>query len=166
MMADVMEMVLFFILAAIAVGGALGVVLARQSDHSALFLLLNFCALAAIYVTLNAPFLAAVQIIVYAGAIVVMFLFVVMMLNVAHRARPETKPGQRYAGLLLGALLLIGLIYVAASNPQLPPELTRSDNVTAIGEALFTEYLLPFELAGLLLLIGVVGAVVIGKRKL
>ncbi len=161
-----MEMVLFCVLAAIAVVGALGVVLARQSDHSALFLLLNFIALAAIYVTLNAPFLAAVQIIVYAGAIVVLFLFVVMMLNVARRERPETKPVQRYAGLLLGALLLAGLVYVAASIPQLPPELTRSDNVVDVGEALFTEYLLPFELAGLLLLIGVVGAVVLGKREL
>jgi len=161
-----MEMVLFLVLAAIAVVGALGVVLSRQSDHSALFLLLNFCALAAIYVTLNAPFLAAVQVIVYAGAIVVLFLFVVIMLNVAHRERPETKGGQRYAGLVLGALLLIGLIYVAASNPQLPPELTRSDNVVDIGAVLFTEYLLPFELAGLLLLIGVVGAVVLGKREL
>jgi NADH-quinone oxidoreductase subunit J len=162
----VIETVLFFILATIAVVGALGVVLARQSDHSALFLLLNFIALAAIYVTLNAPFLAAVQIIVYAGAIVVMFLFVVMLLNVAHRERPETKPAQRYAALLLGALLLAGLIYVAASHPQLPPELMRSNNVADIGEALFTEYLLPFELAGLLLLAGVVGAVVLGKRKL
>jgi NADH-quinone oxidoreductase subunit J len=162
----VTEMVLFFILAAIAVVGALGVVLARQSDHSALFLLLNFIALAAIYVTLNAPFLAAVQVIVYAGAIVVMFLFVVMMLNVAHRERPETRPAQRYAALLLGALLLAGLIYVAASNPQLPPELTRSDNMAEVGKSLFTEYLLPFELAGLLLLIGMVGAVVLGKRKL
>jgi NADH:ubiquinone oxidoreductase subunit 6 (subunit J) len=63
-------------------------------------------------------------------------------------------------------LLLAGLIYVAASIPQLPPELTRSDNVVDVGEALFTEYLLPFELAGLLLLIGVVGAVVLGKREL
>jgi NADH-quinone oxidoreductase subunit J len=161
-----METVLFFVLAATAVVGALGVVLARQADHSALFLLLNFIALAAIYVTLNAPFLAAVQIIVYTGAIVVMFLFVVMMLNVAHRERPETRPVQRYAAWLLGALFLTGLIYVAASNPQLPPELTRSDNVSDIGKALFTEYLLPFELAGLLLLIGVVGAVVLGKRKL
>ena len=161
-----MEMVLFCVLAAIAVVGALGVVLARQSDHSALFLLLNFIALAAIYVTLNAPFLAAVQIIVYAGAIVVLFLFVVMMLNVARRERPETKPVQRYAGLLLGALLLAGLVYVAVSIPQLPPELTRSDNVVDVGVALFTEYLLPFELAGLLLLIGVVGAVVLGKREL
>lgn len=161
-----METVFFFVLATIAVVGALGVVLARQSDHSALFLLLNFCALAAIYVTLNAPFLAAVQVIVYAGAIVVMFLFVVIMLNVAHRERPETKQGQRYAGLLLGALLLAGLIYIVASNPQLPPELTPSDNVAAVGEALFTDYLLPFELAGVLLLIGVVGAVVLGKREL
>lgn len=161
-----MEMVLFFVLAAIAVAGALGVVLARQSDHSALFLLLSFCALAAIYVTLNAPFLAAVQIIVYAGAIVVMFLFVVIMLNVAHRERPETKWGQRYAGVVLGVLLLAGLIYVAASNPQLPPELPRSDNVAEVGQALFMDYLLPFELAGLLLLVGIVGAVVLGKRKL
>ena len=161
-----MEMVLFFFLAAIAVAGALGVVLARQSDHSALFLLLNVIALAAIYVTLNAPFLAAVQVIVYAGAIVVMFLFVVIMLNVAHREGPETKPGQRFAGVMLGVLLLAGLIYVAVSNPQLPPDLTRTDNVATVGEAMFTEYLLPFELAGLLLLIGMVGAVVLGKRKL
>jgi NADH-quinone oxidoreductase subunit J len=161
-----MEMVLFFVLAGIAVGAALGVVLARQSDHSALFLLLNFVALAAIYVTLNAPFLAAVQVIVYAGAIVVMFLFVVIMLNVAHRERPEARMGQRYVGLLLGVLLLAGSIYVVVSNPQLPPELTRSDNVAAVGEALFTGYLLPFELAGLLLLIGVVGAVVLGKREM
>ncbi len=161
-----MEMVLFFALAVMAIVGALGVVLARQSDHSALFLLLNFIALAAIYVTLNAPFLAAVQVIVYAGAIVVMFLFVVIMLNVAHRERPETKMWQRYGGLALGALLLAGLVYVAASDPQLLPELSRTDDVVNIGQALFTEYLLPFELAGLLLLIGVVGAVVLGKRKL
>jgi len=142
------------------------VVLARRSDHSALFLLLNLIALAAIYVTLNAPFLAAVQIIVYAGAIVVMFLFVVMMLNVAQRERPETKLRQRYAGIALGALLLGGLIHVAASEPLPPPGLTRTDNVFEVGKALFTQYLLPFELAGLLLLIGVVGAVVLGKRKL
>jgi NADH-quinone oxidoreductase subunit J len=161
-----MDIVLFFVFAAIAVVGALGVILARQSDHSALFLLLNFVALAAIYVTLNAPFLAAVQVIVYAGAIVVMFLFVVIMLNVAHHKRPETKPAQRYAGLLLGVLLLVGLIYTVTMSPQLPPELMRTDNVVEVGEALFAEHLLPFELAGLLLLIGVVGAVVLGKRKL
>jgi len=161
-----MEMVLFFILAAVAVGAALGVVLARQSDHSALFLLLNFIALAAIYITLNAPFLAAVQIIVYAGAIVVMFLFVVMMLGVALRDKPETQPLQRYVGLALGVLLLAGLVYVALSQPLPPPELARTDNVVEIGKALLTEYLLPFELAGLLLLIGVVGAVVLGKREL
>ncbi len=161
-----MDMVLFFVLAAVAVVGALGVVLARGSDHSALFLLLNFIALAAMYVTLNAPFLAAVQVIVYAGAIVVMFLFVVMMLNVAHRERPETKPVQRYLGVVLGLLLLAGLIYVAISNPELPPQLTPSNNVEDVGRALFTAYLLPFELAGLLLLIAVVGAVVLGKREL
>jgi NADH-quinone oxidoreductase subunit J len=161
-----MQMVLFFILAGVAVIGALGVVLARQSDHSALFLLLNFVALAVLYVTLNAPFLAAVQIIVYAGAIVVMFLFVVMMLGVALRDKPETQPLQRVAGVALGVLLLAGLIYVALSQPLSPPELVRSDNVVDVGGALFTEYLLPFELAGLLLLIGVVGAVVLGKREL
>ena len=161
-----MEMVLFIIFAAVAVAGGLGVVLARKTDHSALFLLLNFIALAAVYVTLNAPFLAAVQIIVYAGAIVVMFLFVVMMLNVTRREGPETSPFQRYAGAVLGVLLLIALIYVAASNPQYPPELPPTDNVFEVGKALFTQYLLPFELAGLLLLIGVVGAVVLGKREL
>ena len=168
-----MEMLLFFVLAAVAVVSALGVVLARQSDHSALFLLLNFVALAAIYVTLNAPFLAAVQVIVYAGAIVVLFLFAIMLLGGGEEtANLKSQITKNYLAITLAVILFVEVGYVLVSatltgtrGSYTLEAIEEIGNAQAIGKLLFTDYLLPFELAAVLLLIGIVGAVVLAKKK-
>ena len=169
-------MFLFIVFAAIAVVAAAGVVLARKPVYSALFLLLNFATLAALYVMLQAQFLAAVQVIVYAGAIVVLFLFVVMLIGGGELA---DAPGQRGSGrrrmaasqvgaLALCVLLVAGLVYGVATG-QLGLSATGgvgfgSGSVEAIGEVLYTDYLLPFELTSVLLLVGMIGAVVLARK--
>jgi NADH-quinone oxidoreductase subunit J len=162
-----MEMVLFIILAIVAVASGLGVIAQRHAMKSALFLLVNFCCLAGLYVLLHAQFIAVVQVIVYAGAIVVLFLFVVMLLG-AERAE-ETPDRLRYqwiVGGLLGALLLVGLAWaLILTVPGASPG-PIEDNVRVIGAALLTEYVIPFELASVVLLVAIIGAVVLAKRRL
>jgi NADH-quinone oxidoreductase subunit J len=168
-----MEMVIFFILAVIALAAAVGVIAQRSAVRSALFLLVNFCCLAGLYILLNAQFVAVAQVIIYAGAIVVLFLFVVMLLGME---RAEEAPGRaeqglrRYqwvAGTLLGLLFLAGVIWAL-----IPPEaetiqaLMPADNVREIGAALLTDFAIPFELASVVLLVAIIGAVVLAKKRL
>lgn len=167
-----MELVLFIVLGLTAVVAAIGVILSRNPVHSALFLLLNFAVLAAFYILLNAEFLAVAQVAVYAGAIVVLFLFVIMLIS--GEIGPLAVPGQRLPqaiGLLLAALILVGLIY-AAVNGSLssvrgtasPEAIAQIGNVQALGQTLYTRFLLPFEMASVLLLVAMVGAVVLARR--
>ncbi len=168
-----MELVLFIVLGAIAVIAALGVIIARKAIYSALSLLVNFCSLAGLYLMLNAQFLAAVQVIAYAGAIVVLFLFATMLLGGGEEtANLKSQISKTCLAIVLAFVLFVEVGYVIISGtlastqgPDTPEAITSVGNVQAIGELLFTDYLLPFELAAVLLLIGIVGAVVLAKRK-
>jgi NADH-quinone oxidoreductase subunit J len=168
-----MELVLFVVLGAIAIVAALGVIIARKTVYSALFLLVNFCSLAGLYLLLNAQFLAAAQVIVYAGAIVVLFLFATMLLGGGDKI-PNLKSQipKIYLAIALAVVLLVEVGYVVVSGTltgtqgsDTPKAIASVGNVQAIGRLLFTDYLLPFELAAVLLLIGIVGAVVLAKKK-
>lgn len=163
-----MEMVVFFILAFVAVGAGVGVIAQRNAAKSALFLLVNFCCLAGLYLLLNAQFVAAVQVIIYAGAVVVLFLFVVMLLGMEHAEEtPDLRRYQWIAAILLGSLLLLGIVSaLLPSGSEMAPALVPVDNVWEIGAALQTDFAIPFELASVLLLVAIVGAVVLAKRRL
>ncbi|MBM4459534.1 MAG: NADH-quinone oxidoreductase subunit J [Chloroflexi bacterium] len=179
-------MFLFIVFALIAIVAAVGVIVSRKPVYSALFLLLNFATLAALYIMLQAQFLAAVQIIVYAGAIVVLFLFVVMLIGGGELGagdRETSRQGdkaaassrfpiqlgwQRITALVLGVLLLAGVVYGLVTGQLHAAQGTAAafgqGSVEAIAAALYTDYLLPFELTSVLLLVGMVGAVVLAQR--
>ncbi len=162
---------LFIILAAIAIAAALGMLLSRNAVHSALFLVLNFATIAVFYIVLNAPFIAMVQVIVYAGAIVVLFLFVIMLLGAERlRALGTVSGADRWQRFLAGvlALALVGVTIIAllqggGSESGTIPLIDSSP--TALGLELFSNYLLPFEVTGVLLLAAMIGVVVLGMTK-
>ncbi len=165
-----MELVVFIITAVVAIAGAVAMLLSRNAIHSALFLLLNMVAIAVLYLLLRAPFLFAVQLIVYAGAIIVLFLFVVMLLG-AERAEDERDRigWQRPLALLLGLLLLVETAYVfyAGAGAATAAASANEDfgDPVKIGEALFTTYLLPFEITSIILLAAIVGVVVLHLQE-
>jgi NADH-quinone oxidoreductase subunit J len=168
-----MELALFVVLAVIAVITAAGVVLSKKAATSALFLLLNFCTLAGLYILLNAQFIAVAQVIVYAGAIVVLFLFVVMLLSPGKEEGQDQRPYAKIFAVFLAVLMLVEVGYVVFTGvlggtpgQYTPERIDQVGNVQAIGQVLFTDFLLPFELASVLLLVGIVGAVVLAKREL
>jgi NADH-quinone oxidoreductase subunit J len=168
-----MELVVFLAAGAIILGGALGVVLTANPVHSALMLVLTLFGVAVIFVEQEAHFLAAVQVIVYAGAIVVLFLFVIMLLGVDKAEELSTDPlgGQRpaaaavaVAGLGLVVLLAVRAAEVTGAR-SVAGELRGDDsNVEILGRSLFTDYLFAFEATSALLVIAVVGAVVLARR--
>ncbi len=170
------DVLVFAISAVIVLTGALGVVTSSNPVHSALMLVMTLFGVAVLFVSLQAQFLAAVQVIVYAGAIVVLFLFVIMLLGVDKEENVDTEPlkGQRPAALVIGAIGLLLLIVIGASvwsvgvtgepsvagaayGPGLP-------NVERLARVIFTRYLLPFEVTSVLLVIAVVGAVVLARK--
>jgi NADH-quinone oxidoreductase subunit J len=161
-------MVIFFVLAAVAVLAAVGVVAQRNAVRSALFLLVHFICLAGLYILLNAQFVAMVQIIVYAGAIVVLFLFVVMLLGMERAEEaPDLRPYFGLAGVLLGVLLLAGVVWALLSvAPGTLSAGTSGSSVRSIGTALLTDFAVPFELASVVLLVAMVGAIALARRKL
>ena len=164
-----MQLIFFLALAVVAVAGAAGVVLSKNPVYSALSLLVNFAVLAVMYITLHAQFLAVVQVIVYAGAIVVLFLFVIMLIGgnlKLFSVRPRARQAAGYVALAAGLLFLIGLGYVAISGVLAGQSgsVPGNGSVQAIGEALFPTYLLPFELASVLLLVAMIGAVVLARK--
>jgi NADH-quinone oxidoreductase subunit J len=162
------ETVIFFILAIVAVAAGVGVIAQRSAVRSALFLLVNFCCLAGLYILLNAQFVALAQVIVYAGAIVVLFLFVVMLLGMERAEEtPDKRRYQWIVGSLLGILLLAGLIWaLMPAQAETAQTLARTDNARAIGAALLTTFAIPFELTSVVLLVAIIGAVVLAKKKL
>ena len=162
-----MEIVLFVILAVVAVAAGVGVIAQRSAFKSALFLLVNFCCLAGLYILLNAQFVAVVQVIVYAGAIVVLFVFAVMLLGV-ERAEKGSDPlrYQWVVGALLAVLLLAGLAWALVPVAPLVAASAITDNVKAIGAAMATEFVIPFELASVVLLVAIIGALVLAKKRL
>jgi NADH-quinone oxidoreductase subunit J len=158
--------VLFLALAALTVGSALTVVLHRNPVHSAVALVSTLFLQAVIFLGLDAQLIAFLQVIVYAGAVVVLFLFVIMLLNLQRESQAIGGPVLALAGLggggALGALIIRG---VAHGNRVAPAVPSTFGETAGVGELLFTTYLLPFELTSLLLLVAVVGAVAIAKRR-
>jgi NADH-quinone oxidoreductase subunit J len=168
-----MEILIFSIVALIAVICSFLVITSRSPVNSALFLIATMISLAILFVLLNAPFLATIQIIVYAGAIMVLFLFVIMLLNLRRdEFGPERKRAQRFFAILFGFLLLIGIttvlkVGVYGVNPiESGSQTAMPVGVAPLAQLLFTKYLFPFELASVLLLVAIIGAVVMAKRKL
>jgi len=163
-----MEMAIFALLALLAVGAGLGVVAQRDAFKSALFLLLNFCSLAGLYLLLNAQFVAVVQIIIYAGAVVVLFVFMVMLIGAEGKYDiPNPRLYQWLLAAFLGLLFLVGVVWalLPAESGVVPP-LAPGDNVRALGAALLTDFVVPFELTALVLLVAIIGAVVLAKKRL
>ncbi len=168
-------MILFYLFAAVAVIASLLVIAQRNPIYSVLLLIASFGALSGLYVLLDAPFVAMIQIIVYAGAIMVLFLFVVMLLNAPHEdteedlergVRPPPSSGVRIFGVLLAMALVIELLWAVLS--------TRASDgfggdapssVAEIGRSLFTDYAFPFEVTSILILVALVGAVVLARRE-
>lgn len=163
---------MFYTLGAVAVGSGLLVVTRRNPIMSALSLVLNFFCLAGLYLTLNAQFIAVIQIIVYAGAIMVLFLFVIMLLNLRdERSLSEGMSARKVigAGLVFGLLLQVLYILMNSSDgfPQKDAALAVSiGTVEVIGVQLFTTFLFPFEVTSLLLTAAIVGAVLLAKKKI
>ena len=165
-----MTAALFLVFGAVLIGSALMTVLHRNPVTSALFLVLSFCALAGMYLLLAAEFLAMVQIIVYAGAIMVLFLFVIMYLNLKHDVETGMQIAvRRGAGWLLAiviaamAVALFQRHWAPGGSPTIaPPE---TGNTQAIGKALYTRYLFPFEITSIILLVAMVGVIIIGKGR-
>jgi len=160
-----LETILFACFALAAIAGAVWVILGKNVTWSALGLLVNFCALGALYILLNAPFVALIQFIVYAGAIVVMFLFVIMLIMVQRGEAEDRKYFQRYFGIALAALLVAGLAYFGLQTAMPNGPLPQGDNVQILGATLFSGYLLPLQMAGVLLLIGMIAVVVLAKKQ-
>lgn len=166
------EQAFFYIFAVVAVITGLVVITHRNAIYSAIALVITFFSLAAIYILLNAQFIAAVQVIVYAGAIMVLFLFVIMLLSAGDSTPKEPFSVQRVLGVIFAALLLaqVVVLFKAAKltgvKDQITPELVQHAGSTElIGNALFTRYLFPFEVVSILLLLAIIGAVVLGRKK-
>ena len=170
------EAIAFYTLAALILGFGVLVITARNTVHSVLFLVANFLFVAALYVLLGAQFLAVIQVIVYAGGIVVLYLFVVMLVNLkrlpeAHRdRRRKTGLGLAFSLVILAevvAIAVFGIVqpaHLAAPKAPLPPE--AANNIEQVGWLLYTQYLVPFEVASMLLLVAMVGAIVLARREL
>jgi NADH-quinone oxidoreductase subunit J len=166
---------LFYVFAALAIGASIGVVISKSPVASLLFMVTALGAISATFVLMEAHFLAAVQIIVYAGAIMVLFLFVIMLLNLGHEYRQDLKGGvfAIVSFVVVGALA--GLLAVqlgsassgapAAGEQAIEAAVAQYGAVGAIARPLYTTYVVPFEITGILLLVAVVGAVVLAKKN-
>jgi NADH-quinone oxidoreductase subunit J len=168
-----LDLILFLILALVAVGTAMGMLLSRNAVYSALFLVLNFITVAVFYLMLGAPFIAMSQITVYAGAIMVLFLFVIMLLGAESLPQAEVLPWQRPFAIGLAVILVSEAAYLlitrattTTANVPLPGEAPNTMvNLRELGMALFDQYLLPFEVTSILLLVAMVGAIVLIRRE-
>src|SRR6059036_1583068 len=166
-----MEQLFFFYFALIIAASSMLVVAVRNPIYSALALLIMFFHVAGLYVTLHAEFLAAVQVIVYAGAILVLYLFVVMMLNVKREDRyhPQLPIGAFLGLVIVTEVLLLAFQRRESDVPPMPPPGSVAQvvgNTETIGDVLYTTYLFPFEVASLILLVAMIGAIVLAKRDL
>jgi NADH-quinone oxidoreductase subunit J len=158
--------ILFFLLAAIAVAGAVSLILQRHPIHSALSLIVVMVALAGLYLLLGAEFVAAVQIIVYGGAIMVLFVFVIMLLNAGAEERTNLSKMARLAGLPLAFFLAFELVYwVAKAGAPGGGAQTAASSTRELSKLLFQKFVFPFELTSILILIAILGAVVLAQRE-
>ena len=167
-------LVLFYLTAAVTVAGAVGVVAMPNPLYSVLSLIASFLGLAGLYLSLGAEFIAIVQVVIYAGAIMVLFLFVVMLLDLRREERvPLRLPVQKLIGSLIGVGIFALLLKVIFSGSVLTgtkgnfsaERVSEIGNTQVIGKLLFTDYLLPFQAMGVLLFVGVIGAVVLARRR-
>jgi NADH-quinone oxidoreductase subunit J len=164
------ELYFFMFFAVTALAAGTGMILQRNLVYSVLLLIMVMISLAGLFLMLNAQFVAVIQIVVYAGAIMVLFLFVIMLLNISREETGGFRVQKPVAVILLILLAVptISMIYSATAGSgsvvSTPPDTIGIGEVEYIAEILFTKYLLPFEIAGVLLLIGIVGAVVLTKR--
>ncbi len=161
-----MEQIFFYIFAFIAVVAAVSVVVSRNPVHSALFLIVCFLQVAALFVLLRAPFLAAAQVFVYVGAVMVLFLFTVLLLDIKKETIVWYMHRNAYLAVVGVVALFLVLAYIASQGSITVPlgvygEETLVKNVEVVGRALFTKYIFPFEVVSLLLLIALVGAIVL-----
>ena len=159
--------IIFWVLSIFTLGCAIGVIMSRSPINSVLFLILTFFSISAHYVMMNAQFLAIVNIIVYAGAIMVLFLFVIMLLNLNAETEPIKSNVLKFIGVLAGGSLMIVLI-AALKNASLIVSKAATNNelgmVKTLGLVLYKDYLMPFEVASILLLVAMVGAVILSKN--
>jgi NADH-quinone oxidoreductase subunit J len=159
----------FYFLSFLAVLSALMVIFTKNPVYSVLYLIITFFAIAGHYLLLNAQFLAAVHIIVYAGAIMVLFLYVIMMLNLNQETEPLKSNIVKFAAVFSGGLLLITLVGSIKGFAIAQPQMANSADIGLIknlGKVLFKDFLLPFEAASILFLSAMVGAVMIGKKNI
>ena len=167
-----MELFFFIIVALVAVVSSILVVTCKNPVNSALSLVMAFFCLATFYVMLDAPFMAAIQVIVYAGAIMVLIVFVIMLLNL------RTETGSRYRhsvviGSIIGVLTLFEIVYfllrsgfTGARGGLNKEVIEQVGHTELIGRSMFTDFLLPFEITSILLLVAIIGAVVLAKKKI
>jgi NADH-quinone oxidoreductase subunit J len=167
------EAIAFYVIAACILGFAALVVSTKDTVHSVLFLVLDFLFVSALYVLLGAPFLAVIQVLVYAGGIVVLYLFVVMLVNLKRPAEAHQDPHRRGKlgfGLAAAVLLEFGVIvvsgYLRPSQAVAAASVPVTGNTEQVGWLLYTSYLIPFEIASMLLLVAMIGAIVLAKREL
>ncbi|HEX5615171.1 MAG TPA: NADH-quinone oxidoreductase subunit J [Acidimicrobiia bacterium] len=168
-----MEAVLFFTCAALALAGALGVVLARNPVHAVLFLLVTLVTMAVFFLMQDADLVAIIQIVVYAGAVVVLFVFVITLLGVdREESLREPLPLQRPIAVGLGVLLLVEVVALAGNewatgehSVRGPLDDARTGNVETLARSLFTDFIWAFEITAVLLVIAVVGGVVLARRS-
>jgi len=167
-----LTLILFIVLAAVAVASAIGLLVSRNTVYAALFLVLNFATVAVFYLLLGAPFIALAQVTIYAGAIMVLFLFVIMLLGADKLPRGQVLPWQRPMAIVLAAVLLAeaGLLLfqrlkltAGLANPEASVNTTQA--LQTLGLALFSQYLLPFEVTSVLLLVAMVGVIVLTKKE-
>lgn len=161
-----MNEILFFTLALFSVTGAVGMIMVSQPIYAALSFIVTLIALAGIYALLGNSFLFAIQIIIYAGAIVSLILFIIMFLNIKPQNLPKEAKKNRY--LLLSTLAVLPFSYLLISLlSQLPLQAqTLQGDIKPIGKALFSDYILPFEMVSILLLVSLIGAVILAKKDL
>lgn len=166
------ESLAFYTLSALILAFGVAVVAARNTVHAILFLVADFLCVAALYVLLHAQFLAVIQVLVYAGGIVVLYLFVVMLVNL--KRPPEAHSDRRRRarlGLILALVVLVELAAIAVYGAVQPGATGQAGslsphNVERVGWLLYTDYLIPFELASILLLVAMVGAIILARREL
>ena len=163
------DWILFIGLALVAVASALGLLLSKNAVYAALNLIINFVTVAIFYLTLGAPFIALSQVTVYAGAIMVLFLFVIMLLGAERLGSGATLPWQRPLAFILGGILLLEAVFAVltrATGLSSPDRVPASyGSPAAIGEVLFSVYLLPFEVISILLLVAMIGAIILSRSK-
>lgn len=166
------DLIFFLVLASVAIAAAIGMLVSQNAVYSALFLVINFATVAVFYLLLGAPLIAMVQITVYAGAIMVLFLFVIMLLGAEKLSPGKVLPYQKPLALgLAGALAVESVYLILIRSPSVaviiaPAEAANSvDAMRDLGMALFSDYLLPFEVTSILLLVAMIGAIVLSKPE-